>query len=65
MCPVAPYCWCVRVIFSSFWGWHISEIGIFIFSVASQIQKMDTVYGKDPELSLLVKAVKGKTQKLA
>jgi len=30
----------------------------------AKIQKMDTVCGKDPELSLLVKAVKRKTQSL-
>jgi len=40
----------------------VNVISIFIFSVASQIQKMDTVCGKDPELSLLDKAVKRKTQ---
>ncbi|PNF43089.1 hypothetical protein B7P43_G02701, partial [Cryptotermes secundus] len=30
----------------------------------AKIQKMDTVSGRDPELSLLVKAVKRKTQSL-
>jgi hypothetical protein len=37
---------------------------IFFFQLSAKIQKMDTVCGKNPELSLLVKAVKRKTQRL-
>ena len=39
-------------------------IYIFFFQLPAKIQKVDKVCGKDPELSLLVKAVKRKTQSL-
>jgi hypothetical protein len=34
------------------------------FQLPAKIQKMDTVSGRDPELSLLVETVKRKTQSL-
>lgn len=37
---------------------------VFFFQLPAKIQKMDVVCGKNAELSLLVKAVKRKTQSL-
>ena len=28
LCPVAPYCWCMRVIFSSFWFYMLILVSV-------------------------------------